>query len=150
MRPFGLTDHAALLRPTLVRAIREVRELACRLSGPLGTPLGLPHLRRELGDETLVAGEPEHVLHVVGLAPRHQLVATEAGVGANDNRRRWPAFADVGHDAVYFVCRAIGGIDTRCAQLGGEQMPAAEDVERQIAVAVVVAPCRRHVCDMTK
>lgn len=46
-------------------------------------------------DEPLDAGESEHVLHLVLLAPRHQVVATEAGVGANDDRRRGPAGAQV-------------------------------------------------------
>ena len=43
------------------------------------------------------------------------------------------------HDAGNLLLGAVGGILVGGAQFGGEQMPASEDVERQITVAVVVA-----------
>ena len=42
-------------------------------------------------------------------------------------------------DARHLLHRAGRGVDVRAPQLGGQQMAAAEDVERQVAVAVVIA-----------
>jgi hypothetical protein len=42
-------------------------------------------------------------------------------------------------DASNLLLGAVGGILIGGAQLGGEQMPAGEDVQRQVAIAVVVA-----------
>jgi hypothetical protein len=44
------------------------------------------------------------------------------------------------NDAGDLLHRPGAGVDIGAAQLGGEQVPAAEDVERQIAVAVIVDP----------
>lgn len=46
--------------------------------------------------------------------------------------------ADVGYDASNLFYRAAGGIVGRRSRLRRQQMPAAEDTERQIAVRVVV------------
>jgi hypothetical protein len=53
-------------------------------------------------------------------------------------RVRSPVFL-LGDDARHLRDRLGAGIDVRAAQLGRQQMPPAEDVERQIAVAVVIA-----------
>ena len=50
-----------------------------------------------------------------------------------------PAPAHLGNDPGHLFDRASRGIDIRAPQLGRQQMPAAEDVQRQVAVAVVVA-----------
>ena len=42
-------------------------------------------------------------------------------------------------DPRYLVERTGRGVDVRAPQLGGEQMPTAEHVQRQIAEAIVVA-----------
>jgi hypothetical protein len=45
----------------------------------------------------------------------------------------------LGHDALDLLERPGGGVDVRAPQLGGEEMAATEDVQRQVAIAVVVA-----------
>ncbi len=75
----------------------------------------------------------------MALAPAHQLVSAEATVGANHDGGPRPVLADVANDAGDLFRCAVGGIARRGSELGGEQMPAAEDVQRQIAIAVVVA-----------
>ena len=47
--------------------------------------------------------------------------------------------ADLADDARDLLDRAGRGVDVRAPQLGRQQMAAAEDVERQVAVAVVIA-----------
>ena len=42
-------------------------------------------------------------------------------------------------DARHFLDRPGAGVDVRTAQFGRQQVPAAEDVKRQVAVAVVIA-----------
>ena len=50
-----------------------------------------------------------------------------------------PARADLADDPLDLLDRAGGAVDIGAPQLGRQQMPAAEDVERQVAVAVVIA-----------
>ena len=69
--------------------------------------------------------------------PSHQLVARKARVGAQDDAHVRPALADLRDDARDLVPGAIGGILVGASELGGEQVPAGEDVKRQIAIAVV-------------
>ena len=52
---------------------------------------------------------------------------------------RGPAFADLGDDPGDLLHRAGAGVDVRAPQPGGQQVVAAENVERQVAVAIVVA-----------
>ena len=139
VRVLGLADDTALGRPAPARAILEVGEHASRLPRALRLALGRFHLRCDPGNEPLVAGEPEHVLHAVALAPGHQVVAAEAAVGADDDGGLRPAFADVADNPGDLVRRTVGGIVRRGSELGREQVPATKDVQRQIAVAVVVA-----------
>src|SRR6516164_8165305 len=54
-------------------------------------------------------------------------------------RVRPPAPADQCHDAGDLLHRARRGVGVRTAELGRQQVPAAEHIERQIAVAVIVA-----------
>src|SRR5437763_17062700 len=50
-----------------------------------------------------------------------------------------PALADAGDDPRHLLDAAGTGVDVGRAQFGGQQMPAAEHIERQIAVVVVIA-----------
>ena len=54
-------------------------------------------------------------------------------------RTRGQRGADAAGDARDLLHRSGGGVDVGAPELGRQQMPAAEDVERQVAVAVVVA-----------
>jgi len=104
---------SALAAPALARAVAQVRELACRLTGSLGLAPCLPQLGRDLGDQPPVAGEAEHVAHVVGLAPAHQVVAAEPTVGAEHDAGRGPALADLSHNAGNFLDTAFRRIGAR-------------------------------------
>ena len=90
-------------------------------------------------DQPGVAGEAEQEVDAVGLAPGHQRLAGKAAVGAQQDAHPRPAGADLADDARDLLDRAGRGVDVGAAQLGRQQMPAAEDVERQVAVAVVIA-----------
>ena len=96
-------------------------------------------LGRDLGGEPLVARQSEQKIDPVGLAPGHQVLPREAAVGAQQDARARPAGADAGDDTRHLLDRAGGRIQVGAPQLGEEQMAAAEHVERQIAVAVVIA-----------
>ena len=63
----------------------------------------------------------------------------ETAVGAHQNAHKRPTAANVGNDARHLLHRAGRGVDVRTPQFGGQQMAPAEHVERQVAVAVVIA-----------
>ena len=86
-----------------------------------------------------IGRQAEQVSDTIGLAPRHQLLAAEARIAAQHDPHLRPAGPDAGDDPGDLVDRAGGPVDVGGAQLGAEQEPAAEDVERQVAIAVVVA-----------
>src|SRR4051812_45999928 len=88
---------------------------------------------------TSVAGEPEHVVDLVLLAPGHQGLAGEARVGPKQDAPPRPAGRDPGNDPLDLRDRPRRGIDVGAPELGGKEVAAAEHVERQIAGAVVVA-----------
>ena len=54
-------------------------------------------------------------------------------------RTQRPTAANLGDDARHLLHRAGRSVDVRAPQLGGQQMAPAEHVERQVAVAVVIA-----------
>ena len=72
-------------------------------------------------------------------APCHQALAREAGIGTQDDPHPRPRLPNVPDDPLDLLNAATRRIDVRAPQLGREQMSATEDVERQIAVTVVVA-----------
>jgi hypothetical protein len=90
-------------------------------------------------DQAAVAREAKEVIDAVRLAPRHQFVAGKARIGAHQNADPGPAGTDPADDADHFIPGAGGRIDVRTPELGRQQVPAAEHVQRQIAVAVVLA-----------
>ena len=90
-------------------------------------------------DEARVAREAEQVVDAVVLAPGHQGLPREAAVAAQDDPHLRPAGADLADDARHLLDRASRGVDVGAPELGRQQMPAAEHIERQVAVAVVVA-----------
>ncbi len=94
---------------------------------------------RYLGHEPGVAGQTEQIIDPVRLAPCHQRFPAEARIGAQKNAHPWPALADLLHNAPHLRDRSGGAGDVRGAQLGRQQMPPAEYVKRQVAVAIVIA-----------
>ena len=69
----------------------------------------------------------------------HQRLAGEAGIGAQNDPHVRPAGADLAYQPLDLRHRAGAGVAVRPPQLGRQQMVAAEDVERQVAVAAIVA-----------
>src|SRR4051794_23285095 len=139
LRPFCLADDAARAAPARQRGPAEVAEPAGRLAAGLGQDLRLLHLGLDLRAEALIARQTEDVVDPVGLRPHHQVLAAEAAVTTQQNADPRPAGADAADEADQFLHRARSGIDVGPAQLRRQQMAATEDVQRQIAVAVVVA-----------
>jgi hypothetical protein len=76
----------------------------------------------------------------VPLAPRHHGLAGKARVGPQQDAHPRPARPDLGGNARDLLDRPGAAVDVRSPQLGAEEMTVAEDVERQVAIAVVVDP----------
>jgi hypothetical protein len=134
----GLGDDASFAAPAVQRAPREVDEAPRRAT--LGQALGCGggELFGDDADQAVIAGEAEDVVDAVGFAPRHQLVPGEAGVCPQHDLNPRPAGADLADDPFDLGQGPGRGVDVRAPQLGREQMPPAEHVQRQITVAVVV------------
>jgi hypothetical protein len=90
-------------------------------------------------DQPGIARQAEQEVDAVLLAPGHQRLPREAAVAAQHDAHPRPAGADLADDARYLLDRAGRGVDVRAPELRRQQVAAAEDVERQVAVAVVVA-----------
>src|SRR3954452_16758223 len=75
----------------------------------------------------------------VRITPTHQALASKAGVGPQQNANPRAPRPDLAHDAGHLLLGPGARVDVGAAQLGREQMPAAEDVEGQVAVTVVIA-----------
>src|SRR3954447_20545410 len=77
--------------------------------------------------------------NAVLLAPEHQCLAGKARVGPQHDLHPWPARPDLTDDALDLLHRPGAGVDVGAAQLGGQEMPATEDVKGQVAAAIIVA-----------
>jgi hypothetical protein len=75
----------------------------------------------------------------MGFTPRHECLAGKAGIGAQHDLDPGPAHPDLVDDPLDLVLGPGRGVDVRPPELGREQVLAAEHVERQVAVAIVVA-----------
>ena len=117
----------------------EVLEPARCLAGLFRLALGQGELGGDLADQARVARQAEDVIDPVGLAPDHQRLAGEARIGAQNDPDAGPAGADLRDDPCDLLDRAGAGVDARPPQLGSQQLVAAEDVERQVAVTAIVA-----------
>jgi hypothetical protein len=129
--------------------VRGSSSCGCGTAQFLEPPCGpLRLLRLDLGrlqlgpdgaHQATVAGQPEHVFHRVFLAPVHQLIATKPRVSTQDDPGLGPASTDLRDQASNFVFRPGRALDIGTPQLRAQQMLAAEDIQRQVAIAVVVA-----------
>ena len=72
------------------------------------------------------------------LAPPHQLLVGEAAVTAQNDAHARPRLADLADNARHLFDRAIAARNIRTPLPGQQQMPAAEHVERQVAVFVII------------
>src|SRR5205085_10087117 len=82
----GLGDHTSRSVPAagfpflglpLLGLVAELRKYTRRLAALLPLLGRFPHLRPNDPPQPLVARQPEHVIHAVGFAPAHQLIAAE-------------------------------------------------------------------------
>src|SRR6202045_684042 len=136
---FGFADHATFAAPTVQRAVLEIlepsRRLACR-NARLG---GGRQIGGDLDVQPRVLRQTEQKLDVVGLAPGHQLLSREAGIGAKNDANFRPAGADSCDNPRNLIGRARARVDVGLAQFGDQELVAAENVQRQVTIAVVVA-----------
>ena len=139
MGALGLGDHPTPACPVAPGGPHEVAEHAGRRLGLVGEAGGLGQGAGDPGLQAGVARKAKDVIDLVRLAPAHQRVTGEAAVGAQDDLHLGPALADQAGDARHLFNRAGGGVDVGLPQLGAEQVLPAEDVERQVAVAIIVA-----------
>ena len=93
----------------------------------------------DLGDQPLVLLQAEQEVHAVRLAPSHQLLARKARCRRATGCAPAASGADLRDDPRHLLHRTRRRVDVGAPQLGHQQMTAAEHVERQIAVAVVIA-----------
>src|SRR4051794_13628949 len=92
---------------------------------------------RDAGLKPGVTSQAEDKVDAVLLAPEHQGLAGKARVGPQHDLHPWPARPDLTDDALDLLHRPGAGVDVGAAQLGGQEMPAAEDVEWQGGGAIV-------------
>ena len=74
----------------------------------------------------------------MGLAPGHDRLAAETRAAADDDLGLGPARANLPDDALQFLDTAGRGIDVGSAQPRAQQVLAAEDVQRELAVTAIV------------
>ena len=89
--------------------------------------------------QSLIARQTEHIVHAIVFAPVHQLVAAETGIAAQYDLHFRPCRPNLRHDAPDLRQTAEGGIMVGFPQPRAKNVFAAEDVQRQIAVVVVVS-----------
>ena len=134
--PLGLGDDAT--PATVDRAALEVLEAVRRLAARLGRCPSSDELLLNHGSQALVARQPEHIIHAVLFAPRHQGLARKAAIAPQQDPYMGPAIADLPHDPLDLLDVARVAVDIGAAQLGGQKMSPAKNIERQIAIAVVI------------
>ena len=135
----GLGHHPPRPRPTLPRLIGELLEDPRRLARPLILLGGLRQLRRDLRPQAIILGQPQDVIHLVRLAPRHQLFPAETGIAAHDNPHLRPRLPNLLHQAGEFLHASRRPIAIRRAQPRAQQVFPTEDVQREIAVVPIIA-----------
>jgi len=135
----GLGDDPARLRPALEGGIAERGKTPGGLAGLGALGGGFGQFGRDVPDQPGVAGQTEKVIDAVLLTPGHDRIAGEPAIAAQDDAHKGPAGADLQDDPCQFIHRAGSAVDVGRAQLGGQQMAATENVERQVTIPVVIA-----------
>src|SRR5262249_56327695 len=128
-----------LAAPAVERGPSKILEAARWLAGPPALRLRPRHLACDLCNQPWILRQSKEKVHVVSFAPGHQLVSRKATVGPHENANARPARADVSDDARYLLYGTVRRVQARHTQLGGQQMPSAEHVQRQVAITVVIA-----------
>jgi hypothetical protein len=133
----GLDDHAPRPVPA-AGGVGERAEETLGLTGAIELPLGPigpvgggPLQRR-------VAGQAQDVADAVRVAPAHQSPATEAAVGPDGDPHPRPGRPQAVDEQFEHGPGVPGGVDVRRPQVGRQQLIAAEDIERQEAMMIIV------------
>src|SRR5690606_19772949 len=131
-------DNQALLTPTTSPVEKSVNagELA---ASPFRRFSHQFHGRSSGLDQAVVAGDANHVIDAIAVAPVEHAVATEAAVSPEDNLSLGPMAADKLHQQRQNRPAMTGGVDVAGTQVADQQMTTAEDIKRQKAVVVVIA-----------
>ena len=139
----GLHGHLPLARPG-ARRLREVGEQALLAAVPAVQRLGGRRQGRGQRRKSLVGQQAEDVAHARPLAPAHDARAAEAAVAPQDDLNARPLGAQRVHEQLEDRHRPPGRIPVARLKHRRQQVPAAEDAKRQVAVRpvvpVVVAP----------
>src|ERR1700730_3953740 len=128
---------AALLR--LLCLVWELVKDPCWLAGLVPLLGGFMHLSSNDLSQPLIARQPEHKVHAMVFAPTHQLVTAEPGVPAQDDFHFRPRYPNLRHNPLYFLKAAERRVVVGFPQTRAQNMLSAEDVQRQITIAVVIA-----------
>src|SRR6185437_8212537 len=123
----------------LARAIGELSKQARRLACALVFLFGRLQLSRNGALQSRVARQTKDIIDSVLLAPRHQLFPTEARIGTQNNAYLGPALANLFDDALDLFPATRAGILVGGSLPRAQQVIAAEDIQWQITVLVVVA-----------
>jgi hypothetical protein len=89
--------------------------------------------------QSLVARQTQQIADTVRFTPTHDRVPAEPRVTADHNPCLRPPRTDLGHDALKLLNAAGRTVLVRWPQPRAQQVLTAEDVQRQIAIAPVVA-----------
>jgi hypothetical protein len=116
----------------------KVGEGPGRLAGGRAPGLGLDQVAADPRHQPRVPGQAEEIVDPLGLTPGHEVLAREARVRPQQNAHPRPTGPDPRHDPLDLFQRPCRGVDVRAPQLGRQQVPAAEDIKRQVAVVVTV------------
>ena len=86
-----------------------------------------------------VAGKAEDVVDAVSLAPSHEVFAAGAGVARSQISTSGQALPDLSDNEGDLLLGARRGVDIRGPELRQQKLAPAKNIQRQIAVAFVVA-----------
>jgi hypothetical protein len=126
-------------RLQVARAVVELTEHPARLAGVEKRLLGFDAPAQAHRLESVVLGQTKDEIDALGLAPGHDVLATEAAVATDDDAHLRPGRAQQGEEAREFFHTACRGVDVGFAQPRAEHMFAAGDVQRQVAIVAVIA-----------
>ena len=106
-----------------------------------GLPVMVAHPRHwdfDLIQQFAVFAEPDQVVHAVAVTPFEQPGAIEAGIAAEHDPGSRPVLADDAHQQRQDRPAVAGIAVIARAQVADQQVAAAEHVQRQVAVVIVV------------
>ena len=93
----------------------------------------------DIFEQAGILRQSEHVVDSLAFTPIHDRVPAKSGISPDQNVHARPPLTNLGHDTLQIRKRFFGRIDAGTSQLSAQQKLATEDVQRQIAIAVVVA-----------